>query len=115
MDLRELRNHASTRALATVRVVLATLLYAGDIWGVLRLIGRPVPFVWCIVLGAIPAPADPIAVSGLLREVGLPPATRHLRLAVMAAGAGWRCWCASPAPRSPVSHRTFGAGTTCGT
>jgi CPA1 family monovalent cation:H+ antiporter len=31
-----------------------------------------VPLPWCLVLGAILAPTDPIAVTGLLREVGLP-------------------------------------------
>ena len=74
LDLRALRNHAWTVfALATVGVLLATILYGGAIWQVFRLAGLSVPFAWCVVLGAILAPTDPIAVSGLLREAGLPP------------------------------------------
>jgi CPA1 family monovalent cation:H+ antiporter len=73
VNLEQLRNHAWTvLALATVGVVLATALYGLAIAQVFRLIGPPVPLTWCLVLGAILAPTDPIAVTGLLRQMGLP-------------------------------------------
>jgi Na+:H+ antiporter len=74
LDLRELRDHAWTvLALATVGVVLATGFYGLAISVVFQFVGASVPLIWCLVLGAIMAPTDPIAVGGLLRSAGLPP------------------------------------------
>lgn len=71
VNLAELRNEKWTvLALATAGVVIATCLYALGIWAVFA----TVPLAWCFVLGAILAPTDPIAIAGLLRRVGLPPA-----------------------------------------
>jgi len=73
LDLRQLRDHSATvLVLATVGVLLSTALYGGAMWWLFRLGGADVPLPWCLVLGAILAPTDPIAVTGLLREVGLP-------------------------------------------
>jgi CPA1 family monovalent cation:H+ antiporter len=72
VNLAELRSEKwNVLALATVGVVLATLLFAFGIWAVF---GGSVPLAWCLVLGAVLAPTDPIAIAGLLRRVGLPPA-----------------------------------------
>jgi CPA1 family monovalent cation:H+ antiporter len=57
-------------ALATIGVILATVLYGGGIWLVF---GRAVPLPWCFALGALLAPTDPIAVGALLKDAGLPP------------------------------------------
>lgn len=59
-------------ALATVGTFTATILLAVGMWAVFGLVGVPVPFIWCFVLGAIVAPTDPVAVSALLQKVGLP-------------------------------------------
>lgn len=73
VDLGELRNYRWTvLALATVGVVLATVLFALGIWAAFAVAGQTIPLPWCFVLGAILAPTDPIAVSSLLRRVGLP-------------------------------------------
>ena len=73
VKLDELRSHAWTvLALATIGVLLATALYALGAWEMFRLASLQVPFTWCVVLGSILAPTDPIAVTGLLREAGLP-------------------------------------------
>jgi len=73
VNLRQLREHAGTvLALATVGVLISTALYGGAMWWLSRLTGTNVPLSWCLVLGAILAPTDPIAVTGLLREAGLP-------------------------------------------
>jgi CPA1 family monovalent cation:H+ antiporter len=58
--------------LATLGVLLATFLFGLAIWLVFTLLGSPVPLIWCIVLGALMAPTDPVAVAGLLKRVGLP-------------------------------------------
>jgi CPA1 family monovalent cation:H+ antiporter len=57
-------------SLATLGVLLATVLYGAGIWLVFQ---RTVPLPWCLALGALLAPTDPIAVGGLLKEAGLPP------------------------------------------
>ena len=40
------------------------------------LIGSFVPFVWCIVLGAILAPTDAVVIENLLNKIALPPRVR---------------------------------------
>lgn len=73
VDLKQLRSHAATvLVLATIGVLLSTALYGGAMWWLFRLGGVAVPLPWCLILGAILAPTDPIAVGGLLRELGLP-------------------------------------------
>ena len=56
---------ASVLALALLGTVLA-------MWLAFPLIDRPVPLIWCLVLGAILAPTDPVSVVGMLRRIGLP-------------------------------------------
>ncbi len=34
------------------------------------------PFLWCLLLGAIIAPTDPVSVIGMLRQLGLPASLR---------------------------------------
>jgi monovalent cation:H+ antiporter, CPA1 family len=73
VDLGDLRRRAmAVFVLATGSVVLATILFAVGIWLVLRLIGEPIPLAWCLVIGAILAPTDAVAVEGLLARVRLP-------------------------------------------
>jgi CPA1 family monovalent cation:H+ antiporter len=57
-------------ALATIGVLMATVLYGFGIWFIFR---DTVPLAWCFALGALLAPTDPIAVGGLLKQAGLPP------------------------------------------
>ena len=72
VNLAELRSNKWTvLGLATAGVVIATLLFAFGIWFAF---GGLVSLPWCFVLGALLAPTDPIAIAGLLRRVGLPPA-----------------------------------------
>lgn len=62
----------SVAALALVGTLLAVALFGGSMWLVFPLLGPAVPLVWCIVLGAILAPTDPVSVVGMLRRIGLP-------------------------------------------
>ncbi len=59
-------------ALALVGTLLAVAMFAGVMWLLFPLLDRPVPLAWCIVLGAILAPTDPVSVVGMLRRLGLP-------------------------------------------
>ena len=60
-------------SLATIGVVLAVSLLSLGLWAIFHVVGRPVPFSWCVVTGAILAPTDPVSVVGLLKRLGLPP------------------------------------------
>jgi CPA1 family monovalent cation:H+ antiporter len=74
VDLDELWDSKwSVLALATVGVVIAVSLLSFGLWLVFQLLGHPVPFTWCVVLGTILAPTDPVSVVGLLKRLGLPP------------------------------------------
>jgi len=73
VDLGHLRSQwIAVTALALVGTLLAVGLFGVGMWLVFPLVDMPVPLVWCIVLGAILAPTDPVSVVGMLRRVGLP-------------------------------------------
>ncbi|MDG6095276.1 sodium:proton antiporter [Acetobacter sp. AN02] len=73
VDISHLRAKlASVTALAILGTVLAVILLAGAAWGIFSLAGHPVPFAWCVILGAILAPTDPVSVVGMLHRLGLP-------------------------------------------
>ncbi|NHO33783.1 cation:proton antiporter [Acetobacter fallax] len=58
--------------LALAGTILAVLILAMTAWLLLPLVGMPVPLSWCVILGAILAPTDPVSVVGMLRRAGLP-------------------------------------------
>ncbi len=58
--------------LATGSVVLSTLLVGVASWLVFHLLGLDVPFVYCLLFGALISPTDPIAVGAILRHAGVP-------------------------------------------
>ena len=62
----------SVTALSILGTVLAVTFLAVAAWYVFTLLGHSVPFTWCIVLGAILAPTDPVSVVGMLKRLGLP-------------------------------------------
>lgn len=79
VDLAALRRRATpVLALATVGVALATALFGLGIFGLFHLFGLGVPLVWCLVLGAILAPTDAVAVDQLLARVAMPAELRTL-------------------------------------
>ncbi len=74
VDLGELWNSKwNVLALATLGVVIAVSLLSAGLWLVFEAVGRPVSVPWCVVLGTILAPTDPVSVVGLLKRLGLPP------------------------------------------
>ncbi|WP_419758181.1 cation:proton antiporter [Acidisoma sp.] len=79
VDLGELlRRKWTVLALATFGVLIAVAVFGLGIWGVFHLLGVPVAVIWCLVLGAILAPTDPVSVVGLLQRLGLPPSFRAI-------------------------------------
>ncbi len=73
VDLEGLLEHKWTiAALSTVGVLLSTAVIGLLTWWMFALIDQRVPFVACLILGAIISPTDPIAVMGLLKELKAP-------------------------------------------
>ncbi len=64
--------------LATLGVAIAMVLFGLGIQAVLAATGVAVPLTWCLVLGAILAPTDAVAVEQLLSRVKMPPEIHDL-------------------------------------
>ncbi len=60
--------------LATVGTVASTFLNAFLTYWMLNLVGVSLPFIYCLLFGALISPTDPIAVIGILRSAGAPKA-----------------------------------------
>ena len=58
--------------LATGGVVVSTFLIGTASWWVLQVFGISLPFIYCLLLGALISPTDPIAVLGILKTAGAP-------------------------------------------
>ena len=56
--------------LATVGVLVSAGLVGVTSYYVFNALGAPVPFLWCLVFGALIAPTDPVAVLGIMRAAG---------------------------------------------
>ena len=59
-------------SMATVGVLMSTFLVALATWAVAGAIGLHLPFVYCLVFGALISPTDPVAVLGILKSVKVP-------------------------------------------
>jgi CPA1 family monovalent cation:H+ antiporter len=57
---------------ATLGVVTSTFLVAGMTYGLLTALGLGIPFIYCLLFGALISPTDPIAVMGILKKAGIP-------------------------------------------
>jgi len=58
--------------LATVGVLLSTVLVGLLTWWVLGLLGIGIPLIYCLLFGALISPTDPIAVLGILKTANAP-------------------------------------------
>ncbi len=58
--------------MASFGVVLSTFLIGFAAWLLFPLFGFGVPFLWCLVFGALISPTDPVAVLGILKTAGAP-------------------------------------------
>jgi CPA1 family monovalent cation:H+ antiporter len=75
VDLKGLHEEKwSVAALATLAVLISTLLVAVLMALVFSRLGLKVPFRVCLVFGALISPTDPVAVLSLLKQAGVPKA-----------------------------------------
>jgi CPA1 family monovalent cation:H+ antiporter len=58
--------------LATAGVVLSTFIVGMLSWGMLDILGLNIPFIYCLLFGALISPTDPIAVLGILKKANAP-------------------------------------------
>ena len=58
--------------LATLGVLTSTFVVGGFAYGLTRLLGLELPFIYALLFGALISPTDPIAVLAILRRVGVP-------------------------------------------
>lgn len=58
-------------SLASVGVLLSTFIVAALCWWLLPLFGLELPWLYCLLFGALISPTDPIAVLGILKSAGV--------------------------------------------
>lgn len=59
-------------SLATVGILLSTVLVGTFTYGLLSVLGIPLPYLTCLVFGALISPTDPIAVLSILKNANAP-------------------------------------------
>ena len=69
VDLGELaRRKWAIGFLASLGVLVSAVLAGSALWVIFGMLGHPVPFIWCLLFGALISPTDPIAVLGVLKS-----------------------------------------------
>ena len=58
--------------LATIGVVISTLLIGFFVYYFFNIIGKPLPLLYCLVFGSLISPTDPIAVLSILKRLNAP-------------------------------------------
>jgi CPA1 family monovalent cation:H+ antiporter len=69
-DLREFR--WTIALLASLGVMLSTVIVGFLAWGVFQLLGISVSPIYCLLFGSLISPTDPIAVLSILKQAGVP-------------------------------------------
>lgn len=59
--------------LSTLGVIISTFVFGGLIYLVLMLLPFNIPFIYCLVFGALISPTDPIAVAAILKKSKISP------------------------------------------
>ena len=73
INLNELaRQRWAVLSLATVGVILSTLLIGVLLWWLLGVVGIHLSFLYCLLFGALISPTDPIAVLSILKSINAP-------------------------------------------
>ncbi|MBY5454708.1 MULTISPECIES: sodium:proton antiporter [Rhizobium] len=75
VDFSALRSRvAVVGVMATMGVLLSTVLVGVAMWGLATLLGMELPFLWALVFGALISPTDPVAVLSTLKAIKVPQA-----------------------------------------
>jgi len=73
VDVDKLKRYRySISFLATIGVVVSTIAIGSAAWWLFRTVHAEIPYLYCLVLGALISPTDPIAVLGIMRSAGAP-------------------------------------------
>ncbi len=59
-------------AMATAGVMISTVVVGAGFKGIALALGLEIPFIWCLVFGALISPTDPVAVLGILKSAKVP-------------------------------------------
>ena len=59
--------------LSTLGVIASAVMIAVGFQFAAGIIGFAIPFVWCLVFGALISPTDPVAVMAIMRQADVPP------------------------------------------
>lgn len=59
-------------SMATLGVCISTAVVAALAYYGLRLLGLELPFIYCLLFGALISPTDPISVLGIMKQIGAP-------------------------------------------
>jgi CPA1 family monovalent cation:H+ antiporter len=74
IDVSQLKHSAwVVTVLATAGTLISTLLIGAIAYHALHWAGLPLPFMVCMLLGALISPTDPLAVLAILKQAGAPP------------------------------------------
>src|SRR5512138_453211 len=69
VDLGELaRRKWAVGFLASFGVLVSALIAGTALWWIFGALGHPIPFIWCLLFGALISPTDPIAVLAILKQ-----------------------------------------------
>ncbi|NEJ89985.1 sodium:proton antiporter [Rhizobium leguminosarum] len=75
VDFSALRSRvAVVGAMATIGVLLSTVLIGIAMWVLAAVFGIELPFLWALVFGALISPTDPVAVLSTLKAIKVPQA-----------------------------------------
>ena len=73
VDLNKLKDAKwAIGSMATFGVVLSTFIVGAGFWGLAKLFGLDIPFIWALVFGSLISPTDPVAVLSILKTVKMP-------------------------------------------
>ena len=59
-------------AFSTIGVLISTAIVGGLMYWLLQAFGLDIPFISCLLFGALISPTDPIAVLGILKSAKIP-------------------------------------------
>jgi len=72
-DVKKLRsNLKGVLVISTVGVLLSTLIFAALLFYALGYFGQDIPFIYCLIFGALVSPTDAVAVAALLKNTRMP-------------------------------------------